>query len=341
MIFHTALFMQKDVVELGDCRKLIKNIPKRHIDLLVTSPPYWAKRVYNGSGELGSEDTPEEFVKVLADYFDTFIPHLKDTANVFINIGDTYFGSGAGAWNKYIDENGKITKFQKERKEKFFTLKPLQPKIKQNGKLYQNKQLLMIPARLAIEMQERGWILRADIIWHKPNRIPASVTDRVNNTYEHIFHFVKSKKYYFNLNDITVLGKNGKPKNPGDVWSINTQPLKGDHTATYPEELVEQLIKCGSPKNGVVFDPFLGTGTAWIAARRLGRGFIGFEINKNFIDFANERFSENFLREIDIFSKTDYVSGNVNEVKTQDSAMIKASNLLYANKRIGDFLQIK
>lgn len=284
--------MRKDLVKCGDCKKLIKEVSKKEIDLLVTSPPYWAKRTYNGSGELGSESNPEKFVKKLADYFDIFLPHLKDSANVFVNIGDTYFGSGAGAWNKYEDENGSTTKIQKERKEKFYTLKPLQPKIKQNGKLYQNKQLLMIPSRFAMEMQERGWILRSDIIWFKPNRIPASVRDRVNNTYEHVFHFVRNKKYYFDLDSIKVNGNNGKPKNPGDVWAINTQPLNGNHTATFPEKLVEQIVDCASPKKGVVFDPFLGTGTSWIVSRRLGRKFIGFEINKDFFNFAIRRFND-------------------------------------------------
>lgn len=283
--------MEEDVIRCGDCLKLIEEIPKKSIDLLVTSPPYWAKRIYNGSGELGSEETPELFVKVLADYFDKFIPYLKDTANVFVNIGDTFFGSGAGAWSKYLDEAGNITQTQKQRKEKFFTLKPLQPKISQNGKLYQNKQLLMIPARFAIEMQERGWILRADIIWWKPNRIPASVTDRVNNTYEHVFHFVRNKKYFFDLDSIKINGTtNHRLKNPGDVWAINTQPLNGDHTATYPEELVERIVKCGSPKEGVVFDPFLGTGTTWVVSHRLGRKMIGFEMNSKFLEFAKKRF---------------------------------------------------
>jgi len=120
---------QNHIVKCGDCRDLIKEMPKKAIDLLVTSPPYWAKRVYNGDKELGSEKTPEEFVKSLADYFDVFIPYLKDSANVFVNLGDTYFGSGAGAWSKYLDENGQVTEAKKERKEKFFTLKPLQPKI--------------------------------------------------------------------------------------------------------------------------------------------------------------------------------------------------------------------
>ena len=279
-------------IKCGDTLDLIQSVPKNSIDLLVTSPPYWAKRVYNGEGEIGSEKTPEAYVARLADFIDELKPYLKDEANVFINIGDTFFGSGAGAWKKYLDGEGNVTEVQKERKEKFFTTKPLQPKIRQNGKLYQNKQLLLIPSRFAIEMQEHGWLLRDDIIWHKPNRIPASVTDRFNNTYEHVFHFTLKKKYFFDLDAVKVLGQNGKMKNPGDVWSINTQPLNGDHTATFPESLVEQIVKCGSPAGGTVFDPFLGTGTTWVVCERLGRKCIGFEINEGYFNFASQRFRE-------------------------------------------------
>ncbi|MEG1926454.1 MAG: site-specific DNA-methyltransferase [Ruthenibacterium sp.] len=280
------------IVECGNALELIKQIPLGSIDLLVTSPPYWAKRVYNGDGEIGSEETPEVYIKRLANFFDALRPYLKPTANVFVNIGDTYFGSGAGAWSKYVDGNGEVTQFQKDRKEKYFTTKPLQPKIKQNGRLYQNKQLLLIPARFAIEMQEHRWLLRDDIIWQKPNRIPASVTDRFNNMYEHVFHFVLQKKYFFDLDSVKVLGANGNMKNPGDIWAINTQPLNGSHTATFPEKLIEQIVRCGSPSDGYVFDPFLGTGTTWIVSERLGRNCVGFEINEDFFDFAKERFAE-------------------------------------------------
>lgn len=279
-------------IACGDTLELIKSVPEKSIDLLVTSPPYWAKRVYNGQGEIGSEETPELYVRRLADFFDALRPYLKPEANVFINLGDTYFGSGAGAWSKYLDENGRVTQAQRERKEKYFTTKPLQPKIKQNGRLYQNKQLLLIPSRFAIEMQEHGWLLRDDIIWQKPNRIPASVTDRLNNTYEHVFHFALNKKYFFNLDAIKVPSTSGGMKNPGDVWAIKTQPLKGNHTATFPEKLVEQIVLCASPDGGTVFDPFLGTGTTWIVCRRLGRRCIGFEINREFFDFAQKRFTE-------------------------------------------------
>lgn len=280
------------LIMCGDTLQLVKNIAPNSIDLLVTSPPYWAKRVYNGDDEIGSEATPEAYVSRLADIFDALKSYLKPSANVFINMGDTYFGSGAGAWKKYLDEDGNITQTQKDRKEKYFTTKPLQPKIKQNGRLYQNKQLLLIPSRFAIEMQERGWLLRDDIIWQKPNRIPASVTDRFNNTYEHVFHFVLQKKYFFDLNAVKVIGANGQPKNPGDVWAINTQPLSGTHTATFPEKLIEEIVLCGSPAGGTVFDPFMGTGTTWVVCERLGRTCIGFEINPEFFDFAQKRFKE-------------------------------------------------
>lgn len=286
------------LIMCGDTLKLIGNVEHNSIDLLVTSPPYWAKRVYNGDGEIGSEETPEAYVSRLADFFDELKPYLKPTANVFINIGDTYFGSGAGAWSKYLDEDGNITQVQKDRKEKYFTTKPLQPKIKQDGKLYQNKQLLLIPARFAIEMQSRGWLLRDDIIWQKPNRIPASVTDRFNNTYEHVFHFVLQKKYFFDLDAVKIMGANGRPKNPGDVWAINTQPLSGTHTATFPEKLIEQIVMRGSPVGGTVFDPFMGTGTTWVVSERLGRKCIGFEINPEFFDFAQKRFEESIVENI-------------------------------------------
>ena len=282
------------LIMCGNTLELIGHVEPKSIDLLVTSPPYWAKRIYNGEGEIGSEETPESYVSRLSNFFDTLKPYLKPTANVFINMGDTYFGSGAGAWKKYLDEEGNITQAQKDRKEKYFTTKPLQPKIRQDGKLYQNKQLLLIPARFAIEMQERGWLLRDDIIWQKPNRIPASVTDRFNNTYEHVFHFVLQKKYFFDLDAVKVMGANGRPKNPGDVWTLHTQPLSGSHTATFPEKLIEQIVLCGSPAGGTVFDPFMGTGTTWIVSERLGRNCIGFEINPEFFEFAQKRFNESF-----------------------------------------------
>lgn len=149
--------------------------------------------------------------------------------------------------------------------------------------------LCLFPPALQSKCRKEVGFLRDDIIWHKPNRIPASVTDRFNNTYEHVFHFTINKQYFFDLDAVKVDGQNGKKKNPGDVWYINTQPLDGDHTTTYPEKLVERIVLCGSPEGGTVLDPFLGTGTTWIVCHHLQRKCIGFEINPTFYDYAQVR----------------------------------------------------
>lgn len=280
-----------DLVKNEDSLEMLDEIDDQSLDLIVTSPPYWAKREYRGSdpeGQIGLEATPESYVTGLVSFFHKYGKKLKESGNLYVNIGDTFFGSGAGAWKKYA--NGQ-QKGGDAPKETYIPEHPLQPKIKQNGKLYQNKQLLLIPARFAIAMQEDGWILRDDIIWRKPNRIPSSVKDRMNNTYEHVYHFVKQGKYFFNLDPIKVEGKNGKLKNPGDVWDINTQPVKdGHHTATFPEELVQRIVLSSSPEGGVVNDPFLGTGTTWIVSSKCNRSFIGSEISKEYYEIANKRF---------------------------------------------------
>lgn len=281
--------MNEPVLHLNDCMEVIKTIEPSTIDLILTSPPYWAKRVYDTQNQInnpiGAESTPEEYVERLADMFTEMGTILKDEGNLFVNIGDTYFGSGAGA-----SKNNTKEEITKNRKEKYLPTKRLQPTIKNNGKLYQPKQLLMIPARFAIAMQERGWILRNDIIWHKTNPIPSGVRDRCISTYEHVFHFVKQRKYYYNLEGIQVASKQGKMKNCGDVWDIPTQALRGtNHTASFPEELVERLIKAGCPPEGIVFEPFLGTGTTCLVAKRLGRESIGCEVSAEYLEYAKER----------------------------------------------------
>lgn len=274
--------------------EVLSNIEDRSIDLILTSPPYWAKRIYDGQdeGAIGAEATPIEYVEKLADKFTEMKRVLKDEGNLFVNIGDTYFGSGAGSSSRYATD----PTLKKSRKEKYLPTHVLQPKIKQDGKLYQNKQLLMIPARFAIAMQERGWILREDIIWQKTNPVPSGVRDRCNTTYEHIFHFVKQRKYYFNIEGIYVEGKNGKPKNMGDVWSIPTQALRGtEHTASFPEELARRVIESGCPENGLIFEPFLGTGTTCVVANELNRRSIGCEISKSYYEYAKKRIEESVI----------------------------------------------
>ena len=125
-----------------------------------------------------------------------------------------------------------------------------------------------------------------------PNLFVGSVNDRFNNTYEHVFHFVLKNKYFFDLDAVKILGNNGRMKNPGDVWSINTQPLRGNHTATFPEKLIENIVLCGSPVGGNVLDPFLGSGTTLFVCDKLARRCIGFEMNEDFYNQSLERYNK-------------------------------------------------
>ena len=274
-------------------------------------------------GQIGLEEHPNMFIEHLVEVFRELKRVLKKQGSFYLNLGDTYFGSGAGTDKTNQMPSGKhVYKLPygdcRTRTKRSFISGWLQP-----------KQLMLIPNRIAIALQEDGWLLRNDIIWHKPNAMPSSVKDRLNNTYEHVFHFVKSKKYYYDLSTIREPHKsleteskrknfnepvnynskypdgvgatqrfNGIPrterysengKNPGDFWEICTKPFKGAHFAVYPETLCEKPIKSSCPPNGVVLDMFAGAGTTLVVAKKLGRKFIGFELNKKYVRIANKR----------------------------------------------------
>jgi site-specific DNA-methyltransferase (cytosine-N4-specific) len=156
------------------------------------------------------------------------------------------------------------------------------------------KSLCLIPFRFAIEMVRRGWLLRNVIIWHKPNVVPESVKDRFTLDFEYLFFFAKSPRYYFqqqfepSTQPVTVRDRSTQ-RNKRCVWSISTRGFAGNHFAAYPEALLETPIAAGCPVGGVVLDPFLGTGTTALAAERLGRRWIGIELNPAYVQLAQER----------------------------------------------------
>jgi DNA modification methylase len=175
-------------IQIGDSRKLIHGLTDKSIDCVVTSPPYWGLRDYGHPDQIGLEKTPEKYLKKLLDFFDDVKLKLKDEGNCFVNLGDSYFGSGGagGDYNKGGIREG-------------------QPKYKQGTfkhKYLKSKSLVMIPQRFAWGMIERGWILRNEIIWVKPNHMPESVTDRLTKSHEVIYHFVKQSKYYYDIDVI-------------------------------------------------------------------------------------------------------------------------------------------
>lgn len=321
----------------------LKELSNESIDCVITSPPYWQLRDYGIQGQLGLEPTFQEYIKKLVEIFDEVNRVLKKDGTCWVNLGDTYSGSNKGAGG---DGSQKESFRWKENSEKIclncgksFTGRKFQnycssacsgvDNTKRTDKgLLPNKSLCNIPSRFAIAMQDNGWILRNEIIWHKPNAMPSSVKDRFTIDYEKIFFFVKSQKYYFNqpkepmvskhfvdkytrkyteetrkkfkkqdnvgrsdytgFNDRHIAPEN-LMRNKRTVWAINTEASTIEHFAMFPNELVETMIEAGCKQGGVVLDPFLGSGTTAIVAKSLNRDYVGIEINENYAKIAEER----------------------------------------------------
>jgi len=256
----------------GDTKKLIKEIPDNIINLIITSPPYFGCRVY-GNETIGREENPLDYVKNLLNYTIEFKRILNKEGSFYLNIGDLYYGTKGFSRNKgsYVRKTDKH----------YFEHKIVKP----DGKYLQYKQLLMLPERIAIGMQEQGWILRNKIIWEKPNPVPSYSPDRRYPVYEYIFHFVKSRKYYFDLNIAKSLN------NHRDIYRNGIEPFK-EHQASFPVSLIRPLILTTSKENDIIFDPFIGSGTVAIASIETKRKYIGFDINNNFCEIANNRIIE-------------------------------------------------
>ena len=273
----------------GDAYDLLPSLDQTSIDLLITSPPYWGHRTYEqdhnwsiyqdwletgagkddvpgydwyrrNGGALGLEPLPDWYVCHLVEMFELFRPALKPAGSLWINIGDTYFAR----WSS-IRQRGRQGLGDTSRQRRRTPM----------GGYRQEKQLLLVPARFAIAMQEKRWILRNDLIWHKPNVPPRPETDRLRLSHEHFFHFVLRPtngraKYYYDMSE-TEAGSN-------DVVTHYVRPGENGHTATFPESLVRPRICSSCPPGGTVLDPFCGTGRALAAAAACGRRAIGTSI---------------------------------------------------------------
>ena len=253
----------------GDTIKLLENVPDNSINLILTSPPYFGARIY-GNETLGREEDPRNYIKNLLNFTLEFKRVLHKEGSFYLNVGDIYFGNKGFIRNKGRYAR-KTDKHYKEHKI-----------VKPNGNYLQYKQLLMLPERIAIGMQEQGWILRNKIIWEKPNPVPSYSPDRRYPVYEHFFHFVKSRKYYFNL------AKAKKLNHHRDIVRNGIEPFT-THQATFPLSLIEPFILTTSKENDVVLDPFIGSGTTAVACIKWNRHYIGFEINKEYYDYSIER----------------------------------------------------
>lgn len=300
-----------------DCLEGLKRLDSDSLNCCITSPPYWALRDYGIPGQIGQEDTPGEYIERLCAIFAEVYRVLRPDGTFWLNISDTYCGTGNKA--DYFDpKNPKGRTGQKKAKNNRIPgLKP--------------KDLCGVPWTIAFALRDMGWYLRQEVIWNKTNCMPESVTDRCVKSHESVFLFAKSQRYYFDHKAIRepvtqstierakrAVSKNNKYtagapgqaaqsinkprsrlsadipqwRNKRSVWNIPNQPLKDAHFASFPRALVAPCILAGCPVGGVVLDPFMGSGTTAMTAKSLGRQYIGFELNPEYISICDKRIKE-------------------------------------------------
>lgn len=268
-----TLFANQIIV--GDSKNVLGTLPVDSVSTVVTSPPYYSLRNYGVDGQIGQEATVELYIENLCSVLDQVYNVLAPTGTLWLNLGDTYSKSG---------------------------------------------NLLGVPWRVAIELQNRGWILRQEVIWHKTNPTPESARDRFSRSHEHLFLFSKQRSYYFNeeaarepvksdraasrkakrtgAGHAAIRGSRSPYDGTGEtrkirtVWTLSNRPFKGPHFAVFPVDLVEPCIACGCPPDGVVLDPFFGAGTTALAAEKLGRHWLGIELNPEYADLARSRIEQ-------------------------------------------------
>ena len=310
----------------GNCLDKLKELPDQSINTCITSPPYWGLRDYGEDKQLGMEDTPEEFVNNLVEVFREVKRVLRDDGTVWLNLGDSYAGpkgnnrgEGAGGGQKRGELMG------------FNNIKTKVPKG------LKRKDLVGIPFRVAFALQQDGWYLRQDIIWHKPGPMPESVKDRCTKAHEYIFLLSKNPKYYFDNEAIKEdsktegsvhVHKEGNKaeeyvkqglvtrpaktyvtpakRNKRSVWTVSTKPFKGAHFATFPMDLIEPCVLAGCPENGTVLDPFGGSGTTGIVANNHNRNAVLIELNAEYIEIARQRIQD----QGGLFTDLEIVSGD-------------------------------
>ena len=298
------------MIHIGDCREVMRTMDVESVQCVVTSPPYFGLRDYGVSGQIGMEPSPAEFVAALVEVFAEVRRVLRDDGTLWLNLGDSYAGNGGRS-----PQNGQMANRShgKEARSARFT-----------GDGLKQKDLIGIPWRVAFALQEAGWYLRQDIIWAKPNPMPESVRDRCTKSHEYLFLLSKSPRYYFDAEAIsepleqssiarlaqpTLGSQRGSDRVPGktngamkavpggmdgrrnkrSVWNVATQPFREAHFATFPEALIEPCILAGSRAGDVILDPFIGAGTTAVVAERLGREWIGCELNPEYAAIAEAR----------------------------------------------------
>lgn len=269
----------------GNVSAVLPTLASQSVHCAVTSPPYYGLRDYGCDGQLGLERTYVEYIDKMIAVFAEVRRVLRDDGTLWLNIGDSY-ATGGGSIGRAPGGGDQGERFIRAGMIKTQPNRMPQPSLKP-------KDLMMIPARLAIALQEDGWYLRSDIIWHKANPMPESVTDRPTTTHEHILLLAKSEKYYYDFEAIkepsTGTAHDRAWKNKRSVWTVATGPSPEAHFATFTKALITPCVLAGCPPGGTVLDPFCGSGTTGVVAECYGRDFIGIELKPEYVAMAERR----------------------------------------------------
>jgi DNA modification methylase len=300
--------MRNQIIQ-GDALSVLKTLPDSFVQCCITSPPYFGLRDYGVEGQIGHEETPDEYIANLVAVFWEVRRVLCDDGTLWVNIGDSY--ANDQKWGGH--SSGKHQK----------ALHTVNRPLRYTG--LPGKNLIGIPWMLAFALRTDGYYLRSDIIWEKPDCLPESVTDRPTKSHEYLFLLAKSERYYYDAQAIREQGRkwtgqagtfarnNGKStlltipgqsrvshreerndrvptgRNKRSVWTIPTASYKAAHFATFPPKLIEPCILAGSRPGDIVLDPFMGAGTVALVAIQHKRDYLGIELNPEYIELINKR----------------------------------------------------
>ena len=317
-------YYQDDQITLhhGDALAVLRNMPDESVGCVVTSPPYYCLRDYGEPGQYGLEDSRAEYVETMRAVFAEARRVLAADGTLWLNLGDSY-SSGAGNRNEDFNERSGNSPGDRKQEEARRSYRRDDGTVSPGRRAVVGlpaKNLLGMPWRVAFALQDDGWILRNAMVWDKPNAMPESVTDRLSTTYELVFMFARSPRYWFDLDAVREPhhldyankypngpgGRGGNPdrrdggvmrqltaaelnplgRNPGDVWTIPTSPFPAAHFAVMAPELARRCIVAGAKPGGVVLDPFCGSGTTGMVALKHGRRFVGIDLSVTYLDLA-------------------------------------------------------
>jgi site-specific DNA-methyltransferase (adenine-specific) len=278
-----------DTVQHSEALAFLQTLPDESVNSIITSPPYFAQRDYGEKGQIGLEETAQEYVEALVAVFREARRVLKKDGTFWLNIGDSYVG--ATSQHKEGGSQGKNSRYSR----KHMNGVPTTGRTKRNKAFYAMglpmKSLVGMPWRVAFALQSDGWLLRCDIVWHRPSS-SESVKDRPTHAHEYIFMFSKNQYYYYDRS--AMLTETGA--NIQSVWRVTGSAFTGSHCATFPPELIEPIVLASCPEDGIIFDPFGGSGTVGVVCRQYGRHFLLCDISRENVELARRRVTEGITK---------------------------------------------